>query len=517
MTKATDQPRRPEAPPHGAPGKLAAAEERTLAPGRPTRPWNPYRAASHTASLPLTRSYVSKTRGLSTSGSSSSTPVGGAPAQASRTRAESSLARTLSTAAAHPSHRRLTSTQRVVTRSRCPVPGRPSRRWALKWSVALAAVVSGTAAPVVRALAFTGGSTAASSAPGAGPLAARCGSLTGETPCSWWRGINLYSGYSDQLGNARSVDAIHTIASRDANNYVVYVPELDAAPDGTVSIGSRAISDAHLVSTGAQAANDGALTVLKPHISDPTNFAGGPGFVRSYSAVLEHYGRLATQMKSKVFVIATELSQIYRDSDTMNALIDAAARTYSVPGGRIAVAINWDQLHEALRFPWLRRVSLLGIDAYWPLGSPGADTSVAGIYSQWKQPMSQSDGQYETPGQAVSQLAELGKDVVFTEIGYQQCPGSAGAPSAQPDPSNPSSCGTAAPDPQEQRAATQAAYCYWTQWAHEHGDPAWFRGLWWWDWDLSDAANVWDVKSGAEGVIRSWNTGSGGACPNVPA
>ncbi|HUZ29213.1 MAG TPA: hypothetical protein VMU90_08225 [Solirubrobacteraceae bacterium] len=484
--------------------------------GPPRKPFNPYRAASHTAPIPFTRSYVTKTQGLSNTGSSSATPVGGAPSRASRTRGQTSARASLATAATHSQHRRVTSTQPADTRTTCPTRGRTTRHWALKWSVALATVVSGASATVVKAVAVTGSSASANPLKGAAGVAARCGSSPGETPCSWWRGINLYSGFSDQLGSPQASAAIQTISSRDANNYVVYVPELDTAPDGTVSVGSKAISDDHLVSS-AQGASSGSAAVLKPHISDPTNFAGGPGFVSSYSAVLEHYGRVATQMRAKVFVITTELTQIYRDPAAMNALIDAASRTYTVPGGRIAVAINWDQLHEALTFPWLGRVSLVGIDGYWPVGTSASDGSVASIYAQWKQPATQSDGAVETPGQAVAGLAALGKDVVFTEIGYQGCQGSAASPSTQPDPSNPASCGATTPDPREQQAATQAAYCYWTQWAREHGDPSWFRGLWWWDWDLSGSANVWDVKSGAEGVIRSWNTGGGGSCPSLPA
>jgi hypothetical protein len=509
-SEAAEQTRGLESPATG--GAPSGAE----APGAATRkPFNPYRASSHTARIPVTRSYVTKTRGLSTRGTSTSTPLGSATSQTSRTRGETSTRASLATAATHPEHRRITSTQRAATRTKCPARGRTSRRWALRWSIALATVVSGAGATVVKAVAFTHGSASASPLKGAAPAAARCGSALGETPCSWWRGINLYSGFSDQLGSSQASDAIQTISSKDANNYVVYVPELDTSPDGTVSIGSKAISDQHLVQS-AQTAAGGSVSVLKPHISDPTNFSGGPGFVSSYSSVLEHYGRVATQMKAKVFVITTELSQLYRDPATMNALIDAASRTYSVPGGRIAVAINWDQLHEALNFPWLSRVSLVGIDGYWPLG-PSGDASLARLFAQWKQPASQTDGTVESPGQAVSELAQLGKDVVFTEIGYQECQGSAADPSAQPDPGNPASCGSTTADPREQQAATQAAYCYWTQWAREHGDPSWFRGLWWWDWDLSSSANVWDVKSGAEGVIRSWNTGGGGSCPSQQA
>lgn len=509
-----------------------AAEKREVAPAAqpgpaptpqrgPARAFNPYRAFAHTSYRPSatsstatqTRSYVTKTRGYSLSGSSTSTPVGGAPGHTTRTRGLTATRASLATAAVHPHHPRVTPSQRADTRSICPHPRRVGRAWTLRWSIALATVVSGSAATVVKAVVL-GHPATASPLSRAAAVAARCGASPGEAPCGWWRGINLYSGYSDELGTDRAAGAIQTISGRDANNYVVYVPELQTASDGTVSAGAQTISDQHLVQAGDQSSADGAVAVLKPHISDPTNFAGGPGFVSSYAAVLEHYGQIATQMKAQVFVIATELSQIYRDPQAMNSLIDAAERSYSVPGGRIAVAINWDQLHEALSFPWLQRVSLIGIDGYWPLGS-GA--TVSDIYNQWKRPGNQTDGTVETPGQAVSDLSALGKDVVFTEIGYQECQGAAADPSSQPNPSDPSSCGSTATDPREQEVATQAAYCYWTQWAHEHGDPSWFRGLWWWDWDLSQSANVWDVKSGAEGVIRAWNTGQGGSCPDIPA
>ena len=199
---------------------------------------------------------------------------------------------------------------------------------------------------------------AAAAAPTTAPPA--CGAGLSEVPCNWWRGVNLYSGFSDQFGPAGSslssqtTQALDTITAQDANNYVVYVPELDTDAAGAVTVGTRTVSDQHLITAAGYAAPSGTVAaVLKPHIDNPTNFAGGPAFLSTYSAVLAHYGRVATGIHAKVFVIATELSQIYTDPSAMNALIDAAASTYDVPGGQLAVAINWDQLHAALSFPWL--------------------------------------------------------------------------------------------------------------------------------------------------------------------
>ena len=155
------------------------------------------------------------------------------------------------------------------------------------------------------------------------------------------------------------------------------------------------------------------------------------------------------------------------------------------------------------------------------MGAAGASDTVASVYKQWFAPHYQDDGTYETPGKAVAALGALGKDVVFSEIGYQQCQGAAAAPSTQPDASNPSSCGETTYDPAEQQTATQAAYCYWSGWARSNGEPSWFHGLWWWDWDLSGPqyTNVWDLRAGANGgaesVIRSWNTNNGSTCPEA--
>jgi hypothetical protein len=348
----------------------------------------------------------------------------------------------------------------------------------------------------------------------------KCGAQGSEVPCSWWGGVNVYTGFSDQFGpgqlGPRAREAIGTLAGSGANKYLVYVPELDTGHDGSVNIGSRAVSDEHLMEAADYGRTVGAAAVLKPHIAQPTAVADGSKFVSSYGAVLEHYGALATQMRAKVFVISTELTQVYRDPAAMNELIDAASSTYHVPGGLLAVAINWDQLHQALSFPWLNRLRLIGIDGYWPVGPTGGTTDVAAIESRWSSPAYQSDGNYQSPGEGVAALGAAGHEVVFTEIGYPQCHGATADPSGQPDPSQPTSCGRSADSPPEQLAATKAAYCYWTGWARQHDAPAWFHGLWWWDWDLSTDRNVWDLRGpggGAADVIRSWNTGNGAGCP----
>jgi hypothetical protein len=349
----------------------------------------------------------------------------------------------------------------------------------------------------------------------------KCGALPGETPCNWWRGVNVYTGFYDRFGPGRSLGqaattAIGTVAAYGANQYLVYVSTLDVGTDNSVAVGARAISDEHLIQAASYAGRLGAVPVLKPHIPNPTAVSPAGAFVDSYSRVLEHYGRIATQMHAKVFVIATELSQVYRDPAAMNALIDAASRGYHVTGGQLAVAINWDQLHEALTFPWLARVRLIGVDGYWPVGPAHGTADVATIAGQWNHPAAQNDGASESPGETVARLGAAGHQVVFTEIGYHHCRGAAADPSGQPDAGDSSSCGSVAASPSEQRAATQAAYCYWTSWSRAHGNPGWFHGLWWWDVDLSQAPNVWDLRGGAGGamgIVRSWNTGKGARCP----
>jgi hypothetical protein len=344
---------------------------------------------------------------------------------------------------------------------------------------------------------------------------------TRQLPCAWWSGLNLYSGAYDRLGPPQRLGsagrrAIDTLVGQAGNRYIVYVPELSTDSDGSVSIGSSSISDQHLVEAAQYARGRGAVAVLKPHVSDPTNQADLPRFASTYAAALKHYGAIATQMQARVFVIATELGQLYRDPSAMNALIDAASSSYRVAGGQLAVAINWDQLHEALSFAWLHRIALVGVDGYWPLAPPGESPGGAAIESQWRQAAYQEDGYYESPGDAIASLGAAGHEVVFTEIGYPRCQGGSAQPSAQPDPDDPTMCGQASDSPREQRLATQAAYCYWTQWSRDHGSPGWFHGLWWWDWDLSAARNVWDVSAGdgaAVGVIQAWNAGRGPDCP----
>jgi hypothetical protein len=158
-----------------------------------------------------------------------------------------------------------------------------------------------------------------------------------------------------------------------------------------------------------------------------------------------------------------------------------------------------------------RDIGVLGVSAYFP---------VASNPTQYVSRMIQGWGANQKPiysgrpvGQLITDLHDRSgqngpaRPVVFGEIGYAHCTNAAANPKAGGASCNSPDSKTAY---RTQRRATQAAYCYWSQWTRDH-NADWFHGFWWWAWDVTDSSDrsKFDVRSdgnaSVEGRIRSWN------------
>ena len=123
----------------------------------------------------------------------------------------------------------------------------------------------------------------------------------------------------------------------------------------------------------------------------------------SYTEFIMEYARLASETKTTLFCIGTELEQfVVKRPNYWNKLISEIKLVYK---GELTYAANWD---EYKRVPFWKELDYVGVDAYFPITAsktPSLDEAKIG-WNQWKKEL-----------QGVSEREN--KSILFVEYGYR--------------------------------------------------------------------------------------------------
>lgn len=191
-----------------------------------------------------------------------------------------------------------------------------------------------------------------------------------------------------------------------------------------------------------------------------------------YEDFINHYARIAAENNVELFCVGTELDRMTcADTARWGEIIDTIR---AVLGGTVPLtyAANWDG-YSTIDF--YQRLDYFGIDAYFPLTAesvPSLDSLVAG----WSPVVAALD----------TFQRQIGKPIIFTEIGYSS------RDSAASDPWH--SCSWGSDCGHSVNSGLQAD-CYEAvfQVLSGPGAPEWFAGLFWWNWEaFPDAGGYWD-------------------------
>ncbi|MFF5970678.1 hypothetical protein ACFY7C_04030 [Streptomyces sp. NPDC012769] len=229
----------------------------------------------------------------------------------------------------------------------------------------------------------------------------------------------------------------------------------------------------------------GLKVLLKPHIDLPD--AESRGLIRprdrarwfaSYTAFITHYAELAARTGTEQFAVGTELQGVSGERDAWLAVIRAVRDRYPGP---LVYAANYEEYpHVAF---W-DAVDLIGVDAYWPLGTrPTHD--VRALERAWK----------PVRDDLAAFAAERGRRILFTEAGYVSQRGATTAPYSWTI--------STTPDQAEQAAGYEALL-------RSFGDESWWAGVFWWVWDVTphgsqdDPLDYTPRGKAAEEVVRRW-------------
>ena len=227
-------------------------------------------------------------------------------------------------------------------------------------------------------------------------------------------------------------------------------------------------SDAGLVATAKLARRRGIRTLLKPHLWVRGSDSGWAGDIEmttpadwnawfaSYTAFILHYARLAETEHLGLLCIGTELVQA-TEPDHEAAWRVLIRRVRQVYHGPLTYAANYDE-YQQIRF-W-DALDYIGVQAYFPLVAT-PNPSLAMLVASWQPHL-----------RALARLQQqVGKPVIFTEVGYKTTADAAAEPWKWPDR-------TAALQPADEIIQ---ARCYEALFRACWGLP-WLKGMFIWKW-----------------------------------
>jgi hypothetical protein len=307
-------------------------------------------------------------------------------------------------------------------------------------------------------------------------------------PLEWRRGMNATAYQPEAFGSATADEALRALRATGTTSLEIVPNWYMDAPNssGVAPDPAKTPTDASVEHAISKARELGFDVWLKPHVDVKDGTFRGEiqpddreAWFTSYRGMIEGYADLAARSGATGLVVGTELTTMAAETDRFRGLIAGVRDRFD---GTLTYAAN--RIDEAEKVGFWDDLDLIGIDAYMPLDTPNPDDpSVDELVEAWQPYIDRIQALHE----------RTGKDVLFTELGYES---QVGAALEHP---------TGEVSQAAQATAYEAAFEAWS-----NADFGWFQGIYWWDWSL-EGLNA-ETEDGsfrmagkeAEQVLRHW-------------
>jgi hypothetical protein len=318
---------------------------------------------------------------------------------------------------------------------------------------------------------------------------------------NWQRGASFIPRSSSSFMEESFKLTLQNLKNDNANHVSLVIPIYQSnIYSSDIHTGSNTPSDESLLKAIQYAHSLGLKVTLKPHIEsddgqwraniDPSDRAL---WFRTYGSYMKRYATLGEAYGADQFIIGTELIKLaandYNPQNTSSwrSLISEIRSIYS---GSLTYAANWgphgDWSDEKNRIAFWDLLDVVGIDAYYPLGTDYNNNSVEYFRSEWAK-IDKNDIEPFS--------RKVNKPIIFTELGYRSTTG------AHVEPSH--YLRTDGVNMAEQSNLYQAMFEYWN-------DKSYIGGMHIWNWEVDPYAggyqdvNYTPQNKPAEDIMRNW-------------
>src|SRR5882724_1012271 len=327
---------------------------------------------------------------------------------------------------------------------------------------------------------------------------------------SWERGGAILTFSNNALGSSASDQSLDRLAATGAN-FVSFVPswvsnsrnDTNIFPDPNITP-----TDASLIHAIQKAHSLGMKVMILPHL-DPRDGAWAgvidpsdidTWFV-SYTGFILHYAQIAQANGVEQLGVGREFVLLTSSASNTPKWRKLLADVRGVFKGKITYQANWgsgfNEEFTKVTFWDDPNLDLVGISGFFPVAPQGTiNPSINNMVAAWKPWIDK----------VATFFNQVGKPVIFCEVGYRSIGGAASAPF---DFEMGGSY-----NPQEQRDAYEAFFRAWQ-------DVGWFKGGFWWNWQTNpNAGGVGDLdftpqNKPAEMVLSNWYHGINSPLPTL--
>jgi Repeat of unknown function (DUF5648)/GTA TIM-barrel-like domain len=316
-----------------------------------------------------------------------------------------------------------------------------------------------------------------------------------------YRGFNYVSYYNGAYENA---DSLAELSGTGANSAALNLEYgIDTRSSLVYADANYTDSLNALGNTITEATGRGLSVMVKPHIDflDPTKIGSNAvgdwrayfnptnpaAFFASYKSMLLAEAQVAQAHGAALLSIGTELDQL-AGAQYLSYWTDIISSVRAVFSGKLTYSADWNddtspwQGHNGLtagtgnlttQISFWSQLDYVGLDVYAPL-SDNANPTLADLIAGWTQLPTDTESRAVTGNQSLisyfeSVAAQIGKPLIFTEIGYE---------SATDAASQPAGSSTQVFDPALQATLYSAFFEAWKA----AGDGS-LKGAYFWNWD----------------------------------
>ncbi|MBX4191869.1 hypothetical protein KW798_00035 [Candidatus Parcubacteria bacterium] len=321
----------------------------------------------------------------------------------------------------------------------------------------------------------------------------------------WQQGVTMVPNSTTDFSGTSFQESLRNLAATGASHVALVIPFYQSNTGSTdLAPGWNTPTDEALASAIDYAHSLGLKVTLKPHIEVYTgdwrayiNPGDRDTWFNNYGNWLVHWAQIGQAHNAEMMVVGIELVSMAADnmnSSNTQHWVDLIGKVRAVYSGSLTYSANSNDNgndpfnNEKKYIGFWSSLDYVGLSTYYQLNSDGSVDGLKGAWDYWNK------------NDLTAFHDQVGKPIIFTEIGYRSLDNS------YQDPWNWQRGGSY--NASAQTNSYEALMSYWN-------DYPWIAGIYWWRWDINPGAggegnnDYMPQNKPAQDVLTKWFSGTG--------